>query len=346
MLAWLAVRWLLLRAAATRPARPGRRALDRQPARLRRRGARRAPRPVATALALAALVLAARRPGVAGAARWALAAAAPSSPTASSGVALLWSWRELDRRPVAAPGRWRLVVGAAVVAVPLHLWAGPHVFDQLQRSRRSVSLATPWRPLVERGSTGSAAVARRCAAWSSPPRCLLSSPLLGGAARPRLTAGAGPPPRRPGRRCGATLRADARPTRSRRPTPCPWYDRARPGRRLPALAATRRSTWCSSPRCGRRGPRLRAGAGGRHERRGRGRSRWGCGAASRRMPGWLVWAVVIVAGVAGVVAPADRASSSSVRTLTAIDQRHGEGAPRRPGSPTPESLIGEADESA
>jgi hypothetical protein len=41
----------------------------------------------------------------------------------------------------------QLVVGALVVAVPLHLWAGPHVYDQLGHARRSISLATPWRLL-------------------------------------------------------------------------------------------------------------------------------------------------------------------------------------------------------
>jgi hypothetical protein len=46
----------------------------------------------------------------------------------------------------------RLVVlagGFVVVAGVLHLWAGPHVYDQLGRSRRAVSLATPWRPVLE-----------------------------------------------------------------------------------------------------------------------------------------------------------------------------------------------------
>ena len=52
--------------------------------------------------------------------------------------------------------RWRgswaaLVGGFVVVAGALHLWAGPHVYDQLLRSRQAVSLATPWRPLLEWG---------------------------------------------------------------------------------------------------------------------------------------------------------------------------------------------------
>ena len=45
-----------------------------------------------------------------------------------------WGWRSA-----------RFVTGALVAAVPLHWWAGPHVFDQLERARRSISLATPWR---------------------------------------------------------------------------------------------------------------------------------------------------------------------------------------------------------
>jgi hypothetical protein len=36
-----------------------------------------------------------------------------------------------------------------VAAGLLHAWAGPHVFDQLERSRQAVSLATPWRPVLE-----------------------------------------------------------------------------------------------------------------------------------------------------------------------------------------------------
>jgi hypothetical protein len=40
-------------------------------------------------------------------------------------------------------------VGALAVLVPAHLWAGPHVFDQLGRAGRMVSLATPWRVLVD-----------------------------------------------------------------------------------------------------------------------------------------------------------------------------------------------------
>ena len=53
-------------------------------------------------------------------------------------------------RPWPPGGRWlALVAGTALAVAPLHLWAGEHVFDQLERSRRAVSLATPWRLVLE-----------------------------------------------------------------------------------------------------------------------------------------------------------------------------------------------------
>ncbi|MFW5470605.1 glycosyltransferase family 39 protein [Knoellia sp. CPCC 206435] len=42
-----------------------------------------------------------------------------------------------------------VVLSAAVVTGALHLWAGPHVYEQLGRSARAVSLASPWRWLLE-----------------------------------------------------------------------------------------------------------------------------------------------------------------------------------------------------
>lgn len=39
--------------------------------------------------------------------------------------------------------------GFVAAAAVLHVWAGPHVYDQLVRSRQAVSLATPWRLLLE-----------------------------------------------------------------------------------------------------------------------------------------------------------------------------------------------------
>ncbi|GAB3685776.1 glycosyltransferase 87 family protein [Angustibacter aerolatus] len=100
---------------------------------------------LAAALGLGAVVLCARRPLVAGVL---LGAAVGVKLTAALlGPAVLYAlWR-------SGSGRWRAaglgVLGAALVLVPAHLWAGPHVLDQLSRARRFVSLATPWRPLVD-----------------------------------------------------------------------------------------------------------------------------------------------------------------------------------------------------
>jgi hypothetical protein len=100
---------------------------------------------IATALALAAVLLAARRPWPAGVL---LGAAVSSKITyAIVGLAILWSWRSLPRKPLV-----RNVVALAVsslgVFASLHLWAGPHVFDQLLKSGKGVSLATALRPVV------------------------------------------------------------------------------------------------------------------------------------------------------------------------------------------------------
>lgn len=105
---------------------------------------------LATALALGAILLCARRPLLAGALLG--AAVGVKLTSALVGPAVLFAlWRD-DRR-----GWWRPaslgVAGAALVLVPAHVWAGPHVLDQLSRARRFVSLATPWRPLVD-GLTG------------------------------------------------------------------------------------------------------------------------------------------------------------------------------------------------
>ena len=99
---------------------------------------------VASALALGAVVAAARSPLLAGV----LAGLAVSSKVTygAAGLAVLIAWWTGQRREF--PWRAaRLVVGALVVVVPLHLWAGPHVYDQLGAARRSISLATPWRLL-------------------------------------------------------------------------------------------------------------------------------------------------------------------------------------------------------
>ena len=41
-----------------------------------------------------------------------------------------------------------LGVSSLAVFSALHLWAGPHVFDQLLKASKGVSLATAWRPVV------------------------------------------------------------------------------------------------------------------------------------------------------------------------------------------------------
>jgi len=99
---------------------------------------------VASALALAAVVVASRSPLIAGV----LVGLAVSSKVTygAAGLAVLIAWWTGRRREL--PWRaTRLVIGALVVVVPLHLWAGPHVYDQLGAARRSISLATPWRLL-------------------------------------------------------------------------------------------------------------------------------------------------------------------------------------------------------
>ncbi|HET7529631.1 MAG TPA: hypothetical protein VFJ98_01600 [Mycobacteriales bacterium] len=57
-------------------------------------------------------------------------------------VALAWVHRQ-SRRSVAV-----VVAGAAAVAIPGYAVAGPEAFQQLSRASRLVSLATPWRLLV------------------------------------------------------------------------------------------------------------------------------------------------------------------------------------------------------
>src|SRR5665647_2961208 len=62
-------------------------------------------------------------------------------------LAILWSWRSLARRTLVR-NVIALAVSSLAVFASLHLWAGPHVFEQLQKSGKGVSLATAWRPVV------------------------------------------------------------------------------------------------------------------------------------------------------------------------------------------------------
>lgn len=116
---------------------------------------------VAAALVVAAVAVAARTGAPAGT-RALAAAAASGGLVALAGstkvtyavvaVGVLAAWWVTGTR---GAGWARLagahVVGLVVVGGALQLWAGPHVYDQLLRSRQAVSLATPWRPLLEWG---------------------------------------------------------------------------------------------------------------------------------------------------------------------------------------------------
>jgi Glycosyltransferase family 87 len=100
---------------------------------------------IATALALAAVLLASRRPWIAG-----LVLGATVSTKITYGIvglAILWSWRSLAPKPMVR-NLTTLAVSSLAVFVPLHLRAGPHVFDQLRKSGNEVALATAWRPVV------------------------------------------------------------------------------------------------------------------------------------------------------------------------------------------------------
>lgn len=100
---------------------------------------------LATAPAVAALVIAARWPAPAGMLLG--AAVAIKAPYALFGLAALWGVRGLARDQ-----RWRAVAnglfGAVVVLVPAHAWAGPHVIDQLRTASGFTSIASPWRAVV------------------------------------------------------------------------------------------------------------------------------------------------------------------------------------------------------
>ena len=110
---------------------------------------------VASALGVAAVVVAARRPGWTGAALGGVFVALAGSTKFTYGVVavgVVAAWWVVGHRSAAlARLVGALVGGLVVVAGALHLWAGSHVYDQLLRSRQAVSLATPWRPLLEWG---------------------------------------------------------------------------------------------------------------------------------------------------------------------------------------------------
>jgi hypothetical protein len=100
---------------------------------------------IATALALAALLLAAQRPWAAGVV---LGATVSTKVTYGIvGLAILWSWRSLSRTAMVRKTTV-LAVSSLAIFITLHLWAGPHVFEQLRKASNGVSLATAWRPVV------------------------------------------------------------------------------------------------------------------------------------------------------------------------------------------------------
>jgi hypothetical protein len=99
---------------------------------------------LAAALGVAGLAVLRRTTGAALAAGALVGAAvAVKLPIALFGAGLVWVFRRDPRRVLA------LATGALVVLVPLYLAAGPHVFDQLRRAATYVSLATPWRMVLD-----------------------------------------------------------------------------------------------------------------------------------------------------------------------------------------------------
>ncbi|WP_404386619.1 hypothetical protein LL946_08620 [Knoellia locipacati] len=102
---------------------------------------------LATALAVAAVWAAHRYAGLGGAALAGTLAALAVSSKFTYAVLLLAIVVAFAARRVARSGV--LLATAVVVTAALHLWAGPHVYDQLGRSARAVSLATPWRWVFE-----------------------------------------------------------------------------------------------------------------------------------------------------------------------------------------------------
>lgn len=104
---------------------------------------------LAGALAVATLVVGVRRAALAPAAGALLALTAATKVTyAVVGAGLLWAWWRHDR--ASAPRRTLTAAGAfAVVVSAVHVPFGPHVYERLGEARRSISLATPWRPVYE-----------------------------------------------------------------------------------------------------------------------------------------------------------------------------------------------------
>jgi hypothetical protein len=96
---------------------------------------------IATCIAVAAIAAARRSRLLAGSLGG--IAVAVKSPMALVGGAMAWADRRSFRRLTA------LAAGAAAVAAPLYLMAGPHVLDQTRKAAsRFVSPSTPWRAVA------------------------------------------------------------------------------------------------------------------------------------------------------------------------------------------------------
>lgn len=110
---------------------------------------------LATALLVAALLVGTRVPGVLGGGLAGAVGGLALSTKATAGVVLLVLVLPLVRRIpddpymrffAPAPREVAVVVGALASAVPLHLWAGPHVLEQVsEQGSGGVSYASPWR---------------------------------------------------------------------------------------------------------------------------------------------------------------------------------------------------------
>ena len=144
VLAWLACRWLLLRIATDRARVDLLWTLNPLVFGAGVLGAH--VDVVATAAALLAVWLAIDHPLLCGAA---VGLAVCTKVTyAVVGLAIVIALLRA-RHSTAARRIGALVIGGLLVVVPLHIAFGLQVYDQLGKARRSVSLATPWRLLVD-----------------------------------------------------------------------------------------------------------------------------------------------------------------------------------------------------
>lgn len=139
---------------------------------------------LATAGVVAALVVAQRMPSVLGAGLAGVLAGLAASTKITAGVialalALAWLRRCMangrDLTPIGALSHTSAMgAGALTVVVPLHIWAGPHVFEQVSRQSGGVSYASPWRAVYTALDLGLAEpTARGIASWASAALCIV-----------------------------------------------------------------------------------------------------------------------------------------------------------------------------